>query len=61
MMCRYTITNQVGTLKFNAVYGPPLTDLLSRYTGFMGRPALPPPLRIRALDLVRHLARRGRG
>ena len=43
MMGRYTITNQVGTLKFNVVYGPALTDVLSRYTGFTGRPALPPP------------------
>ena len=40
---RYTITNQIGTLKFNVVYGPALTDVLSRYTGLTGRPALPPP------------------
>ena len=43
VMGRYTITNQVGTLKFNVVYGPALTDVLSRYTGLTGRPALPPP------------------
>lgn len=43
VMGRYTITNQIGTLKFNVVYGPALTDVLSRYTGLTGRPALPPP------------------
>ena len=32
-----------GTLPFNVVYGPALTDVLSRYTGLTGRPALPPP------------------
>lgn len=40
---RYTVTNQVGTLAFNVVYGPALTDVLSRYTAFSGRPPLPPP------------------
>ena len=40
---RYIVTNHVGTLKFNVVYGPALTDVLSRYTGLTGRPALPPP------------------
>ena len=40
---RYTITNLIGTLRFNVVYGPALTDVLSRYTGLTGRPALPPP------------------
>ncbi len=40
---RYTITNHVGSLKFNVVYGPALTEVLSRYTGLTGRPALPPP------------------
>ena len=40
---RYTITNHIGTLKFNVVYGPALTDVLSRYTALTGRPALPPP------------------
>ena len=29
----------VGTLAFNVVYGPALTDVLSRYTGLTGRPA----------------------
>jgi alpha-D-xyloside xylohydrolase len=40
---RYTVTNDVGTLAFHLVYGPELTDVLSRYTGLTGRPALPPP------------------
>src|SRR5262245_22235850 len=40
---RYTVTNLVGNLTFNVVYGPGLTDVLSRYTGYTGRPPLPPP------------------
>jgi len=40
---RYTIQNLFGTLKFNIVAGPKLTDVLSRYTGITGRPYLPPP------------------
>jgi alpha-D-xyloside xylohydrolase len=40
---RYTIQNLFGTLKFNLVAGPKLTDVLSRYTGIVGRPYLPPP------------------
>jgi alpha-D-xyloside xylohydrolase len=40
---RYTIQNLLGTLKFNLVAGPKLTDALSRYTGYTGRPYLPPP------------------
>lgn len=40
---RYIITNPVGTLRFNLVYGPKLTDVLMRYTGYSGRPFLPPP------------------
>jgi alpha-D-xyloside xylohydrolase len=39
---RYTVTNEVGTLRVNVVYGPALTDVLSRYTGYTGRPPLPP-------------------
>ena len=46
---RYTVQNLIGTdtihswLKFNIVPGPKLTDALSRYTGYTGRPYLPPP------------------
>jgi alpha-D-xyloside xylohydrolase len=40
---RYVVTNHFGTLKFNVVYGPALTDVLSRYTALTGRPAMPPP------------------
>ena len=39
----YTVTNHVGTLAFQVIYGPALTDALSRYTCLTGRPALPPP------------------
>jgi alpha-D-xyloside xylohydrolase len=39
---RYTIQNLFSTLKFNLVAGPKLTDVLSRYTGIVGRPYLPP-------------------
>lgn len=40
---RYVIQNLLGKLKFNVVAGPKLTDVLSRYTGYTGRPYLPPP------------------
>jgi alpha-D-xyloside xylohydrolase len=40
---RYSVTNHGANLKINVVYGPKLTDVLSRYTGITGRPALPPP------------------
>lgn len=40
---RYVIQNLFGALKFNVVGGPKLTDALSRYTGYTGRPYLPPP------------------
>ena len=40
---RYVVANLFPTLRFNIVYGPKLTDVLSRYTSYTGRPALPPP------------------
>jgi alpha-D-xyloside xylohydrolase len=40
---RYVITNRFPSLRFNIVYGPKLTDVLTRYTGYTGRPPLPPP------------------
>ena len=40
---RFVVQNLLGTLKFNIVGGPKLTDALSRYTGVTGRPYLPPP------------------
>lgn len=39
---RYVVTNKFRTLKFNIVYGPKLTDVLTRFTGYAGRPGLPP-------------------
>ncbi len=48
---RYTISNMIGSafsgyvtnaLKYNIVYGPKLTDVLTRFTGYTGRPPLPP-------------------
>ncbi len=39
----YLVTNLFSSLKFHVVYGPKLTDALSRYTGLTGRPSLPPP------------------
>jgi alpha-D-xyloside xylohydrolase len=49
---RYVVNNLVGNsnfggyvtnaVKFNVVYGPALPDVLTRYTGYTGRPALPP-------------------
>jgi alpha-D-xyloside xylohydrolase len=40
---RYTIQNLHGQLAFSVYGGPKLTDVLSRYTGIVGRPPLPPP------------------
>ena len=40
---RYVVQNLFGALKFNVVAGPKLTDVLTRYTGYSGRPYLPPP------------------
>ena len=40
---RYTVTNLFRTLAFQVAYGPRLTDVLTRYTGYTGRPPLPPP------------------
>ncbi len=40
---RYVVQNLFGNLKFNVVAGPKLTDVLTRYTGYTGRPYLPPP------------------
>jgi alpha-D-xyloside xylohydrolase len=40
---RYVITNLFGSLRLNIVYGPRLTDILTRYTGYTGRPPLSPP------------------
>jgi alpha-D-xyloside xylohydrolase len=39
---RWVVTNLFPSLKFNVVYGPRLTDVLSRYTGYTGRPPAPP-------------------
>ena len=39
---RYIVTNRFPGLKFNVVYGPKLTEVLNRYTGYTGRPPLPP-------------------
>ncbi|BDI28933.1 alpha-xylosidase [Capsulimonas corticalis] len=40
---RYVITSRFPQLQFNVVYGPKLTDVLTRYTGYAGRPPLSPP------------------
>lgn len=37
------VSNLFASLKFNVVYGPHLTNVLSRYTGYTGRPAMTPP------------------
>jgi alpha-D-xyloside xylohydrolase len=39
---RYVITSSFPKLRFNVVYGPKLTDVLTRYTAYTGRPHLPP-------------------
>jgi alpha-D-xyloside xylohydrolase len=40
---RYIVTNLFPSLRFNIVFGPKLTDVVSRYTAYAGRPPLPPP------------------
>ncbi|HWW87740.1 MAG TPA: TIM-barrel domain-containing protein [Vicinamibacterales bacterium] len=40
---KYVVTNFFPGLAFDLVYGPKLTDVVSRYTGITGRPFLPPP------------------
>jgi hypothetical protein len=40
---RYVITNLFSTLRFKVVYGPNLSDVLTRFTAYSGRPFLPPP------------------
>jgi alpha-D-xyloside xylohydrolase len=40
---RFVVTNHFPKLAVNLVYGPALTDVLTRYTGYSGRPPLPPP------------------
>jgi alpha-D-xyloside xylohydrolase len=40
---RYVVTNLSPNLTFQLVYGPRLTDVLTRFTGYTGRPPLPPP------------------
>ena len=40
---RFIVTNHFSTLRVNVVYGPALTNVLTRYTAYTGRPQLPPP------------------
>ncbi|HET6983150.1 MAG TPA: TIM-barrel domain-containing protein, partial [Myxococcaceae bacterium] len=40
---RWVVTNLDHSLSFNFVGGPNLVDVLQRYTGYAGRPPLPPP------------------
>ncbi len=39
---RYVVSNLYPSLKFNVVFGPHLTNVLSRFTGYTGRPAPTP-------------------
>ena len=40
---RYDISSETSTLRFHLVPGPNLHDVITRYTGLLGRPPLPPP------------------
>ena len=40
---RYDVSSGTSTLRLHLVFGPKLTDVVSRYTGLTGRPPLPPP------------------
>jgi alpha-D-xyloside xylohydrolase len=37
------VTNPSGALRYHVVYGPRLTDVVSRFTALTARPSLPPP------------------
>jgi hypothetical protein len=37
---RFVVTNPFAALKFNIVYGPKLTDLLSRFLNAVGKPSV---------------------
>jgi alpha-D-xyloside xylohydrolase len=39
----YVVTNKFASLGFNVVYGPRLTDVLTRFLNAVGKPYLPPP------------------
>ncbi|MGH8045628.1 MAG: glycoside hydrolase family 31 protein, partial [Chthoniobacterales bacterium] len=39
---RYTVQNLFTSLKFNVVFGPKLTDVITRFTAYSGRPYLLP-------------------
>jgi alpha-D-xyloside xylohydrolase len=39
---RYVVTHLFSTLRFNVVYGPKLSDVVTRFTGYSGRAFLPP-------------------
>jgi alpha-D-xyloside xylohydrolase len=40
---RVIVSNLFGSLKFNLVHGPSLTNVLVRYTAYTGRPEMAPP------------------
>ncbi len=40
---RFIVNNLFGVLKYNVVWGPKLTDALTRYTGYTSRPQMSPP------------------
>src|SRR5262249_45834676 len=40
---RYEFTNFFSKLRFRLVYGPNLSDVITRFTAYSGRPFLPPP------------------
>ena len=40
---RFAVTNPSPLLRLELIYGPRLTQVVSRYTDLTGRPALPPP------------------
>jgi alpha-D-xyloside xylohydrolase len=40
---RFVVANRFSTFAVNVVYGPALSQVVTRYTAYTGRPALPPP------------------
>ena len=43
LLGRYRISAEATGVRFDIVFGPRLTDVLTRYTAIVGRPPLPPP------------------
>ena len=58
---RYVVTSFFSTLRFHIVYGPQLTAVLTRFTGYTRASATVSALHLWSLDFLRYLAEWRRG